>query len=391
MAKRGQGEGTIRKRKDGTWEARVTVGFDPAAGKQKQISKYFKKREDAKDWLAKAVHEQSTGAFVEPEKITFGNWLARWLAVYVKPKVRPASHTNYHDLARNHIIPALGSIPLQKLTTDTVQEFYNQKSENGRLDGQGGLSPRIIHMTHQVINGSLKQAVRQKLIPHNPAEYTARPGLKYKEIQPLDTTEVNRYLEAVRGDRLYPAFLVEMTTGLRRGELLAITWDCLDLAKGVLTVKKALARVRTADGKRSALQFSEPKTDSGKRTIPLLPEVVAALKEHRKRQLEERLFFGQAYRDNGLAFCTADGRPLEPRNFHRKHTQNLKKAGIRHVRIHDLRHTFATIILQEGENPENLRDLLGHTRTSTTMDLYCHSTEEGKRKAVQRLRGIIKI
>lgn len=390
MAKRGHGEGTIVKhKKTGKWMAQASIGYDHE-GKIKRITKYFETRKEAQDWLAQVQHEKNTGQFVEPDKAVFGDWLNRWLTVYVKPKIRPASYANYKDVARNHIIPALGNIPLQKLTTDMIQEFYNRKSENGRLDGKGGLSPRIIHLIHQVINGALKQAVRQKLITHNPAEYTTRPSLKYREMQPLAVEEVNRYLEAAREDRLYAAFLLELTTGLRRGELLAITWDNLDLAKQTLSIKQSLSRVRYVDEGISKLEAQDTKTESGKRTIPLLPEVAQELKRHKARQNEEKLFFGQAYQDKNLVFATPIGTPIEPRNFHRKHTAILQKAGLRHVRLHDLRHTFATIVLNQGENPENLRALLGHAKTSTTLDLYCHSDDEGKRKAVNRLRGIIK-
>lgn len=467
--KRGQGEGSIRKRKRGNtelWEVRITVGLDDE-GKQRQISKYFKSWNDARDWRTNALNEIRTGTFAGPTKITFGEWLNRWLTVYIKPRVKPGSYANYEHVARIHIIPVLGNIPLQSLRTNTIQEFYNKKSESGKLStvffwelpkpeieislyststrlesvvkwlqevlakgprdkreietlaqekdislsmlrtaknklgiklhkktlenkSAGRLSPRIIHLMHQVINGALKQAVRENLISINPAEHTTRPGLKYKEMQPLNSDEVNRYLEAAKGDRLYPAFLLELTTGARRGELLAVRWDCLDLANGTLAIKSTLARVRLVDKGSSELLFSEPKTESGKRIIPLMPEVIQELKKHKARQNEEKLFFGQAYQDNNLVFCTEVGKPIEPRNFFRLHTKILKKAGLPHVRFHDLRHTFATIILQEGENPENLRDLLGHSKTSTTLDLYCHSTMDGKKKAISRLSGIIK-
>nr|WP_018086887.1 site-specific integrase [Desulfurispora thermophila] len=387
--KRGHGEGTIVKRPDGRWMAQISIGADPSTGKPKRMTKYFKTRKEAQEWLARVQHEQVTGAFVEPAKITLGEWLIRWLDVYVKPKVKPSSYVNYLDVAQKHIIPALGSSFLQSLRTNAIQEFYNQKHENGRLDGQGGLSPRIIHLIHQVLNGCLKQAVRERLITNNPAEYTTRPSLKYREMSPLSAEEVRLYLEAAKEDRLYAAFLLEVSTGLRRGELLALTWDCIDLMGGTLVVKRTLARVRIADTGKSVLLFSEPKTESGKRSIPLLPEVVQELKKHRARQAQEKLFFGQEYQDQNLVFATPLGTPIEPRNFHRKHSQVLRKAGLRHVRLHDLRHTFATILLQEGENPENLRDLLGHTKTSTTLDLYCHSTLEGKKKAVSKLQGVL--
>lgn len=389
VAKRGHGEGTIYKRKDGRWEAKASIGYDPATGKLKRITKYFETRKEAQDWLAQVQHEKRTGRFVEPDKITVGEWVQRYLQTYVKPKVKPVSYAGYMDVFRNHINPEVGDIPLQSLRTNVIQELYNRKAENGRLDGKSGLSPRLIHLVHQVLNGALKQAVREHLIQHNPAEYTTRPPIKRKEMTVLSPEEVNRYLEAAKEDRLYAAFLLELTTGLRRGELLGLKWDCVDFTKGEITVKQSLSRVRYVDEGFSRLEENGTKTEAGKRTIPLLPEVMQELKRLKKKQAEEKLFFGQAYQDKSLVFATPIGTPVEPRNFHRKHTAILKKAGLKRVRLHDLRHTFATILLQEGENPENLRDLLGHTRTSTTLDLYCHSTMEGKKKAVERLKGVL--
>lgn len=377
--RRGNGEGTISKRPNGKWEAKASIGYD-SEGKLKRITKYFKTRQEAQEWLAKVQHEQNAGLFVKPSKITVGEWAARYLETYVKPKVRPTSYSNYHDAMRLHINPAIGHIPLQSLKTHMIQDFYNREAET--------LSAWMIHRIHQVLNGALKQAVRERLIPTNPAEYTVRPSIKRKEMAVLSPEEVDRYLETARNDRLYPAFLLELTTGLRRGELLALTWDCINFAEGTLAVKKSLTRVRYIEEGKTRLEMTDPKTESSKRLIPLLPEVIQELKRLKKKQAEERLFFGQAYQNN-LVFATPEGKPIDPRTFDRRHKAILKKAELKHVRLHDLRHTFATILLQEGENPENLRDLLGHTKTSTTLDLYCHSTMEGKKKAVHRLRNVL--
>ena len=380
--KRGHGEGTITKRPDGRWMAQITIGRDPATGKLKRLTKYFKTRQEAQVWLTEVQHQKNTGNFVEPDRVTFGDWLKRWLKIYVQPKVRPTSYANYHDVVTLHILPAIGEIPVQVLRTSTIQELYNQKAET--------LSPWMIHRMHILINRCLKQAVRERLIHSNPAESTVRPSIKRKEITVLAPEEMTRYLEAAREHRLYTAFLLECTSGLRRGELLALSWDCVDFTSGTVEVKRSLSRVRLVDEGRTELHFGEPKTESGKRTIPLAPDVLKELKEHRKRQAQEKLFFGQAYQDNGLVFATEDGRPVDPRSFHRWHTAILKKANLPHVRIHDLRHSFASILADAGEDPETLRALLGHSRTSTTMDLYCHASEKGKRRAVNRLAQIIK-
>lgn len=383
MGRRGNSEGSIRKRKDGRWEARATVKYDPATGKLKRISRYFKTRKEAQDWLAEVIHSKNIGSFVEPAKETFGDWILRWLEVYVKARVEPTSYANYYDTVTKHVLPSLGAIPLQALRTSAIQELYNQKAKT--------LSPWMVHRMHILINRALKQAVKERLIPANPAEYTERPPVKRKEFKVLSAEEINRYLEAARKHRMYAAFLLECTTGLRRGELLALTWDCVDFAKGTVKVKASLSRVRLVDEGRTELRFGRPKTESGWRDIPLPPGVLHELREHRKRQAQEKLLAGQGRRDTNLVFTMEDGRPVDPRTFHRWHTAILKEAGLPHVRVHDLRHSFASLLADAGEDPETLRALLGHSRTSTTMDLYCHASEKGKRRAITRLSEILKV
>jgi len=207
----------------------------------------------------------------------------------------------------------------------------------------------------------------------------------------LNANQINAYIATAREHRLFAAFVLDLTTGLRRGELLALKKDALDLTRGTVTVREGLYRTRLVDEGRSELQFNDPKTESGRRTIPLRPGVVRELREHLKRQAEERLFAGGAWQDNNLVFCTSTGTPIEPRNFSRCHAGMLKKAGLPHVTLHALRHSFASLVAGTGENPENLRAILGHSKTGTTMDLYCHANEEGKRRAVNRLEGLINI
>ncbi|MBE3585465.1 MAG: site-specific integrase [Thermoanaerobacter sp.] len=390
--KRGHGEGTIYKRKDGRWEAKASIGFDPATGKPRRLTKYFKTRKEAQEWLAKVQHEKATGTFVEPHRVTVGEWLDRWLNDYVKPRVRPKTWQGYKDVARLHIIPEIGHIPLSKLQAGDLQRLYNSKMEGGRADGkEGGLSSRTIHMMHQVIHGALKQATKEQLIPRNVSEAVSLPKLRYKEIQPLTAEQVARFLEAAKSDRLYTAFLMDIGTGLRRGELLALRWQDVDLKNGVVHVKQSIGRVKVENGPtKTALVFSEPKTPKSRRTVPLPGEVLRELKEHKKRQAQEKLFFGQAYQDNGLVFCTEDGRPLDPDNFGKRYGRLLKKAGIPHVALHNLRHTCATLLLEAGEHPKIVQELLGHSRINITLDIYSHVRPEMLQQAAAKLDGFLK-
>lgn len=382
MGKRGHGEGTITKRKDGRWMAQVTVGRDPLTGKLKRKTFYGKTRREVQEKLDNFKAEVKTGTYVEPRKTTFGDWVTCWLELYVKPTVKMSTFSKYRINARTHIIPNLGHIELQQLTTDHIQEFYNALAKTH--------SSSVIAIVHQIISGCLKAAVKQKVILNNPAEHTVRPTVKYREITPLSPQEVTAYLEAAKGERLYAAFLLDFYTGLRRGELLALRWSDIDLDAGILTVRRSLSRVETYDGK-TKLVFSEPKTASSKREIPLLPFVLQELKAHKARQAQEKLLLGQAYQDNDLVFATAEGKPVEPRNLLRKHKAILKKAGLRsEIRIHDIRHTFGTLLAQAGENPKNLQAILGHADIRTTLGTYCHSGIEDKKRAMERLANVLK-
>ncbi|MEW6423663.1 MAG: tyrosine-type recombinase/integrase [Bacillota bacterium] len=396
MAKRGHGEGTIRKRKkDGLWEARITVGYDPATGRQKQISKYFKKREDARDWLAKAVNEQATGAFIEPHKVTVGQWLDKWLADYKKLKLKPTTWAGYETLIRCHIKPAIGNIPLNKLQTGELQKLYKEKLEKGRVDGKGGLSPDYVRYMHAVIHEALKQAVKEQLIYRNVAEAVNLPEKEEREMRPLKPEEMDKFLSLAEQDRLYAAFLLELGTGLRRGELLALKWDNVDLKNGVLAVKESLARVKVDDpskngGRKTRLDYLDPKTKSSKRIIPIPEDILKELKAHKTRQNEGRLFFGQNYHNENLVFCLEDGKPLDPRNFTRKFERLLRRAGIPKTRFHDLRHTFATRLLELNEHPKVVQELLGHAKITTTIDTYSHVDPELKKKAAARLNELFR-
>jgi len=382
MAKRGHGEGTIYKRKNGTWAAQVTIGRDPLTGKLKRKTFYGKTRKEVQEKRDTFMAEVKTGTYVEPNKTTFGDWTARWLELYVKPKVKMSTYSKYQIHLKTHIIPNLGHIELQNLTTDHIQEFYNALAKTH--------SSSVVAIVHQTVSGALKAAVKQKVILNNPAEHTVRPSVKYKEIMPLSKEEVAVYLEAAKGERLYAAFLLDFYTGLRRGELLALRWGDIDLDEGILKVKQSLSRVENPDTGKSELIFSEPKTESSKREVPLLPFVVQELRAHKARQNEEKLLLGATYQDNGLVFATAEGKPVEPRNLLRKHKAILKKAGLRsEIRIHDIRHTFGTLLAQAGENPKNLQAILGHADIRTTLGTYCHSGIEDKKRTMERLAGIL--
>lgn len=384
---RGSGEGCISRRKDGSWCAVVTTGRNPETGKLKRQFFYGKTRQEVAEKLNKALNDLRQGTFVEPSKLTVGEWLDTWLVEYKKPELRPTTYDSYEVMVRVHLKPAIGGLKLKDLRPEHLQHLYNEKAKSG-------LSATTVRYIHAVIHQALKQAVRNQLVVRNVAEATTLPRQQKKEIHPLTLEQVKQLFAAVEQDRLFPAIYLELSTGLRRGELLGLRWQDVDLKAGTLTVKQGLVRIRNheahGDERKTRLIFQEPKTASSRRTIPLPEDALAELRRWKARQNQEKLMLGPAYQDNGLMFCQEDGKPIDPRNFTRHFDVMLKRAGIPHIRFHDARHTFATILLELGEHPKVVQEILGHSKIAVTLDTYSHVSLDLTRQAAAKLNQVLK-
>lgn len=376
--RRGNGEGTIYQRKNGTWAGLLTIGRDEN-GKLKRLSFSGRTRKEVAEKLAKAKAELQQGTFVEPNKLTLGDWLDVWLKEYKKPTLRPEVFDTYEMIIRVHLKPALGSVLVQALRPEMVQRLYNEKAASG-------LSPATVRKIHQVLHGALKQAVRNQLVTRNVSEATTLPKAgQTREVRALTLEEQEKFLKALEGNRLEVAFKVLLGTGLRRGELLGLTWRDVNLTNGTITVRQSLIR---AKGK---LVIQDPKTKTSKRTIPLPDDLVAELKAHRARQAQEKLFAGPAYEDNNLVFANELGQPLDPRSFNRWFYELRDKAGLpKDVNLHALRHTYATRLLERGVSLKVIQQLLGHSKFDVTADIYSHVAPELQREAVAVLNGLFR-
>jgi integrase len=262
--RRGNNEGSITRRKDGRYLARITIGRDPMTGKLNRVSFYGKMRQEVADKLNRELSDRSRGTLVAPHKLTVGEWLDTWLRDYKRPTLRPISYDSYEMFVRVHLKPDLGHIPLKDLRPDQLQRFYNNKRDDG-------LSPRTIRYMHTILHGALKQAMTNQLVVRNVSEATTLPGGKTKTMHPLTLEQVQQFLTAVKDDRLFAAFFLEVGTGLRRGELLGLRWLDVDLDAGVVYVLQTLVWVRNHDAtgsdRKTRLLFQEPKqTNHGGRS-----------------------------------------------------------------------------------------------------------------------------
>ena len=307
----------------------------------------------------------------------FGDWLEYWYETHSKPKIRPTTQLGYESRIRLHIAPEIGSIPLNKLTQNDLQQFYARLKKNGRKSlteryGEG-LSDRMVRMCHTTCRSALEKAVQDGLIRTNPAIGCKLPPKRAREMQVLDRDELQRFLIQAQAENYYELFLLDLATGLRRGELMALQWDDLDFETGVLNVNKQVYQVN------GELQFSEPKTKNSIRKIVLPPSVVEVLREY-KKTVDSRWMFPSPVKED---------RPITPSVVRKRLQLILEHAGCKHVRFHDLRHTFATLALQNGMDVKTLSAMLGHVSAATTLDIYTHITDDMQRTAAANIdRGI---
>jgi integrase len=358
LGKRGNGEGSITRRKDGLYMARYTV--QTATGSKRKTI-YGKTRQEAAEKLSKAMADRDGGFIFDVENLTVGEYLNRWLLDSVRGTVRVSTYERHESIIRTHLVPTLGRIKLKTLTPTHVRGLHREK-----LDAH--LAPATVRKIHSTLHKALSQAVRDGLIPRNAAAVKA-PRPAPKEMHPLAPNEARRLLETASavGDRFEALYVLAITTGLRRGELLGLRWEDVDLEHGILRVGRALVR----EGGRHVP--GETKTKRGRRQIRLTSRAVGALKTHRKKQLEQRMKFASAYQDHGLVFATYTGMPVDPEHLvKRSFKPLLKRASLPEIRFHDLRHTCATLLLSGGVHPKLVQELLGHATIAMTLDTYSH-------------------
>lgn len=353
LTKRGHGEGSVYQRRDGRWAA--SIALDGV-----RRSYYGRTRREVQIKLATALRAREDGLLVPKADQTVAAYLEQWLTNVAKPSIRPRTFESY-DLNVRRLRPHLGRIRINELTPAAIQATYGTLLRRG-------LSPRSVCQAHAVLHRALRQAVQWGLIPRNPVDAVSRPRPIRQEIKTLSVSEVQRLFETTKLDRKHALWVVLATTGLRLGEALGLTWDDVDFKQGKLTVRRALQRQRGIGP-----VLVEPKTKLSRRTVYLAQGSVVALGEHRRVQAQERLIAGPLWNSaHDLVFARPDGRPMEGSNLIRVFHKALKEAGLPKVRIHDLRHTAATQMLERGVHPKVVQEMLGHSSIMLTLDTYSH-------------------
>ena len=380
MAKRRKrGEGSVHLRKDGRWEGRVVVGYDD---KGLPITKNVLAKTKAA-CLDKLKTLRETCSRQPTEKLqpdmTFGEWMDFWYQNYSKPRLRPKSQLDYENSIYRHIIPALGDIPLFKLTTNDLQRFYSEMKKSGRLDRTElygpGLSDRMVRACHTRCLTALNRAVADGLIRINPATDCKLPGQTLKDMNLLTREEMQRFLIQAKEEGYYELFLLELATGLRRGEVLALQWDDLDFTTGELCIQRQVYR---ANGE---LVVSAPKTKAALRIIVLPPALLSVLEEYHQQADSRWMFPSPAKEDS----------PLDPATVRKRLQTILEHAGCKRVRFHDLRHLFVTTALENGMDIKTLSVITGHVSAKTTLNVYTHVTDTMRQTAAAKIdRGIAK-
>ena len=373
--KRANGEGSIRKRKDGRWEGRYTAGYDAKTGKRIIKNVLGKTQAEVKEKLKKAM-EECAGLDIsqDGEKYTVATWLQTWYELYAKPNVRTATANRYELIIEQYVIPRIGSVKLKKLTSRQLQKLYKELLEGGRIHigkGQGkGLSSTTVRSVHLMLHTALERAVKERLIPRNPTEDCIAPKPRKVEMQILPPDSMHAYLEAAKARGVLPMFYLELVTGLRKGELVALRWEDVDIQNKTISVSKQY--VRNPDGSR---ELTQPKTENSVRLVSIPQTAVDLLIQEHDRHPDSPCLFPSP----------VTGEMYHPDSVVKLHEKILKDAGLPHIRFHDLRHTFATTALQNGVDVKTVSSMLGHYDAGFTLRTYTHATRQMQQKAAEKM------
>ncbi|MFD6780043.1 tyrosine-type recombinase/integrase [Streptomyces diastaticus] len=396
---RANGEGTIYQRRDGRWEA---AGYVLAAdGRRKRVRVYGTTRKNAADKLTEKIADSNRGLPVATADSTLGDYLTYWLSSVAVHQLRENTHTRYAACIRLHLIPGLGTKKIARLTAKDIRTFLDRLRTTCQCCTQGldtewkqccaigeccqkQLSPSTVTYVHSVLKSALEHAVREDELPRNIARNVKATAPRPRRFRPLTATEARRFLDAARGDRLHALYELALRTCLRKGELRGLRWEDLDLNSGTASIRRSLQRTRSG-----GLTHLPTKTRASERRIALPTECLHSLKEHKKRQGKERETAGPDWRGSGLVFTTPTGGPLDPANLTRRFRSFLDRTGLRRIRFHDLRHSTATLLLEQGVYLVVIKELLRNAHIGVTAGVYAHVRLRLQRQAIDTLDGAL--
>lgn len=381
-----QGAGSIRQRADGTWEARYTVGRDPGTGKQLRKSVYGKTQKEVRQKLSQAVAALDNGDYFQPSKMTLARWVEIWLQEYTGDK-KYLTVKHYKAQCKTHIVPSLGAVKLSELAPPQIQAFYNGLQRDG-------LAAKSVRNIHGILTKCLSTAVQVGYLRSNPASMVTLPKVEKKEIHPLTDEQVKDFLRVSVGDEYEILLKVILFTGLRESEAIGLTWDCVDFKAGTVKVCKQLQKRPLSDG---GFTFAPLKNDKT-RTLRPAPFVLELLERRKREQAEQRLKAGELWvgwqttdqQKSALVFTTATGSNLSPQTVYNHYKKLASQIGAPDSRVHDLRHTFAVLSLQNGDDVKTVQGNLGHATAAFTLDVYGHVSERMKEDSAARMEKYIK-
>lgn len=377
MSKRGNNEGSIVKRKDGRWQGAVTIGRNPE-GTQKRQYVYGKTRTEVSEKINSILFDISNGTYIDKsQNPTVKEWLYTWLNTYKKNNIKPRTFDQYESIIRYHLIPEIGDIRLIDLKETTLQRFYNRLAKEG-------LSSRTIQLINTVLYGAIKKAIKCGLVIRNVCDAVELPKQKKKERRVLTPEEQESLLEVLKESEYGAMYIFALFTGLRKGEVLALTWSDVDLANRLINVNKTLGRVNTYvdTGNKTQLVVSSPKTQTSMRVIPIIEPLIPLLEKQRKLT---------QCNQSGLVFPSDADTYIDPGNYNRLFYKLVKKAGIPKAHPHALRHSFATRALEAGLDLKTTQELLGHSSIDITANLYTHALLEHKQKEIKKLESVFNL
>lgn len=380
--RRPKGTGSIRQRGE---RYQAIYSYTDGVGKRRRRSKFFSTKTDARKWLNAGLSEVSQGGVADAGSLTVAQYLRDWLGSLGMQQLEAATISWYRSAVERHIVPQLGHVRLDRLTATQIEAFLAERGISGRLDGSGGLGPASVRRLQISLHKALDAAVRKGLLRVNPADLADKPKMPARDATADVWTPVQiaAFIEEARTDRLAAIWRTAAMTGLRRSELCGLQWPDVDLDAGRLSVRRARVVV---DGRTVT---KSPKTARSRRTVDLDAETVAALKEWRKTQIEERLRAGEVWAPGEWVSSDQIGRPSNPEYVSRRFGEIVTAANLPRITVKQLRHSHATALLAAGESPKVVQERLGHASITTTLDIYSAVLPNMQRQAIDRLAAMM--